>query len=323
VRPWFVVEMAVSLHKAILYPWPMNRLEATKLFLEVVEAGSFSKAARLTGTVQSTVSKQIAALEARLGAQLVRRSSRGLTLTAAGQHYYDEALRLVEEFDALDEAVSERERAPSGLVRLTCPPGLAPTYLLPNLGPFLARYPQLSIEFIVSQRVVNLIEERIDVAIRVGDLDDSDLGRRQIGTAAAIVVASTAYLEEHGEPATPADLDRHPCIASMHNGRPRAWQFARGSERASIDPKGSIRSDDVEVTRAAVKSGLGIGHAASWLFRDEIASGSIRRILAGYRCAERPINAVWAGNRALPRRIAVVVDHLASVCATEPDLRIR
>lgn len=294
-----------------------------KLFLRVAEAGSFSKAARHMGIVQSTASKQIAVLEKRLGAQLVRRTSRGLALTAAGQHYYDEALRLVDEFDVLDDAVSERERSPAGTVRVTSPPAFAASYLLPNLGPFVAKYPKLSLDFIVSQRIVNLVEERVDIAVRMGELEDSELRSRQVGTTTNLVVASAAYLNAHGEPNTPAELKHHACIASVRGGKPRSWLFNDGADRMIVEPKGSIRSDDAELTRAAVKAGLGIAYGASWLFREELASGAVRQILTDYACLHVPISAVWSGGRALPRRAAVFIDFLASVCAAEPALRIR
>jgi len=191
------------------------------------------------------------------------------------------------------------------------------------LRPFVATYPRLSLDFVVSQRLVNLLEEGIDVAIRMGDLDDSELRARQVGTTVAIVVASAAYLAEHGEPTTPAALDRHPCIASMRHGKPRPWQFGHGAARVIIDPAGPIQSDDSELTRAAVNAGLGIAYAPSWLFREELAAGAVRQILAGYPCRQIPINAVWPGERALPRRVAVFVDFLATICAAEPTLMIR
>ena len=301
----------------------MDRFDRTKLFLRVVEAGSFSKAARLTGIAQSTASKQIAALEKRIGAQLVRRTSRGLALTAAGQHYYDDALRLIDEFEALEDAVSDRDRSPTGLVRLTCPPGFATSYLLPRLEPLVAQHPGLSLEFVVSQHLVNLVEERINVAIRVGDLEDSELRSRQLGTTTAIVVASAEYLRTHGVPKTLAELEGCPCIASVHQNKPRRWHFWRGATRTTIEPKGPVRSNDVELTRTAVKAGLGIAYAASWLFRDELAAGTVRQILTDYECLQAPISAVWSGDRALPRRAAVLVDFIASICAAEPHLRIR
>jgi LysR family transcriptional regulator for bpeEF and oprC len=301
----------------------MDRLEMTKLFLRVVEAGSFSKAARLTGIAQSTASKQVAALEKRIGVQLVRRTSRGLALTAAGQHYYDDALLLVDEFEALEDAVSDRDRLPTGLVRLTCPPGFATSYLLPKLGPFVSQYPGLSLEFVVSQHLVNLVEERIDVAIRVGDLEDSELRSRQLGTTAVIVVASAEYLMNHGEPKTPAELEGRPCIASVRQGKPRPWNFRQGAVRMKIEPKGPVRSDDVELTRTAVRTGLGIAYAASWLFRDDLATGVVRQILGDYECIQAPISAVWSGDRALPRRAAVLIDYIATICAAEPELCIR
>jgi LysR family transcriptional regulator, regulator for bpeEF and oprC len=172
------------------------------LFVRVAEAGSFSKAAQQSGIAQSTASKRIASLEKRLGAHLLRRTSRGLALTLAGQRYYDEALRLVDAFEQLDETVGEHERTPAGVLRLTCPPGLATSYLLPRLGAFRAELPKISLDFVVSQGNLNLVKEGIDLAIRFGDLEDSEMRSRQVGTAEAIVVASAAYLPERGEPTT-------------------------------------------------------------------------------------------------------------------------
>lgn len=301
----------------------MDRLDVMRLFLRVAEAGSFSKAAEQSGVVQSTASKRIASLEKRLGVQLLRRTSRGLALTSAGQHYHDEALRLLDAFDELDETIAERERTPAGVLRVTCPPGLATSYLIPRLGPFRTEFPQLSLDFVVSQGNLNLVEERIDLAIRVGALEDSELRSRQVGTAEAIVVASSAYLHERGEPTTPDALNDHALIASARNGHPRSWTFRRGSESVTIDPRGPIQSDDVELTRSAVKSGLGVAHAASWLFKDELASGEIRQLLRDYQCLRAPISAVWSGDRTLPRRAAVFLTYLEGLCASEPTLRMR
>ncbi|MEG8048162.1 LysR family transcriptional regulator [Sphingomonas aerolata] len=301
----------------------MDRLDVLNLFLRVAEAGSFSKAAQQSGIAQSTASKRIASLEKRLGAHLLRRTSRGIALTSAGQHYYDEALRLVDAFEQLDETVGKRERTPAGVLRLTCPPGLATSYLLPRLGSFRAEFPRISLDFVVSQGNLNLVEERIDLAIRFGDLEDSEMRSRQVGTAEAIVVASAAYLRERGEPTTPYELRDHALIASARNGKPRSWAFRRGQECVTIDPHGPIQSDDVELTRGAVKSGLGIAHAASWLFKDELVSGEVRRLLTNYQCLIVPISAVWSGDRSLPRRAAVFLTYLEAICASEPTLRIR
>ncbi len=301
----------------------MDKLDVMKLFLRVAEAGSFSKAAQQTGIAQSTVSKQVASLEKRLGAQLVRRTSRGLALTSAGQLYHNEALRLVDAFDDLDEAVAEGQRSPTGVLRLTCPPGLATSHLLPHLDRFMTDYPKLSLDFVVSQGNLNLVEERIDIAIRVGELENSELRSRQVGTAEAIVVASAAYLRARGTPTNPEELRGHALIASARAGRPRSWTFRRGLERVTIDPQGPIQSDDVELTRCAVKSGLGIAHAASWLFKDELASGEVHRLLADYQCLQAPISIVWSGDRILPRRAAVFIAFFEAICAAEPTLRTR
>jgi LysR family transcriptional regulator, regulator for bpeEF and oprC len=301
----------------------MDRFDVINLFLRVAEAGSFSKAAQQSGIAQSTASKRIAGLEKRLGVQLLRRTSRGLALTSAGQRYHDEARHLVNALEELDETVAEREHTPAGVLRLTCPPGLATSYLVPRLGPFRAAFPKLSLDFVVSQGNLNLVEERIDLAIRVGKLEDSELRSRQVGTAEAIVVASSAYLRDQGEPVTPDQLRGHALIASARHGRPRSWTFRRGSERVTIDPQGPIQSDDVELTRSAVKSGLGVAHAASWLFKDELASGEVRRLLTEYQSLRAPISAVWSGGRTLPKRTAVFLTYLEAICASEPTLRIR
>lgn len=150
--------------------------------------------------MQCTASKQIAAFGRGIGTQLVPRTSRGLALTAAGHHYYGDCLRLIDEFEVPEDAVSERDRSPVGLFRLTCPPGFATSYLLPRLDPFVVQYPGLSLEFVVSQHFVNLVAELIDVAIRVGDLENSELRSRQIGTSTAIVGRSRIASVRSGSP---------------------------------------------------------------------------------------------------------------------------
>lgn len=301
----------------------MDRLDVLQLFVRVADTGSFSKAARAAGIGQPTVSKQIAALEARLGAQLLRRTSRGLSLTGAGQDLYDSAVRLLQDLVAAEARIGRGRVSPSGLVRVATSAGLGRMYVVPRLPEFFARFPDIALDLDISERHVNLIEDGIDVAIRIGRLSDSSLVARGIGSMEAVTVAAPSYIERFGEPMTPDDLERHACVVFMFRGAPNPWEFKAPSGTRAILPKGPVRTNDAEHIRAAVRAGLGIGHNASWLFAADIASGAVRRLLREFVPAPYPINAVHPGGRLLPGKVKVFVDFLAQICADEPTLRIR
>jgi LysR family transcriptional regulator for bpeEF and oprC len=301
----------------------MDRLDALQLFVRVVEAGSLTKAAGALGVVQPTVSKQIALLEDRLGAQLLNRTSRGLSLTAAGQDYYESALRLIAEFEEAEARIGRGQAAPAGMIRVASSAGLGRMYLLPRLPEFFARYPDVAIDFDVSERFISLIEDGIDVALRIGHLSDSTLVARRIGTMAVATVATPAYLERFGEPKTPGDLAGHDCVGFVHRGALVNWGFRGPAGPITIEPKGKVRSNDGEHMRAAVLAGLGIGHNASWLYAPELASGEVRELLVDYAPHPFPIHAVCPGGRRVASRARVFIDFLAELCAANPHLRIR
>jgi LysR family transcriptional regulator for bpeEF and oprC len=301
----------------------MDRLDALQLFVRVVEAGSLTKAAGALGVVQPTVSKQIALLEDRLGARLLNRTSRGLSLTAAGQDYYESAVRLIAEFEEAEARVGRGQSAPAGMVRVASSAGLGRMYLLPRLPEFFARYPEVSIDFDVSERFISLIEDGIDVALRIGHLSDSTLVARRIGCMAVATVASNAYLKRFGEPKTPADLVNHDCVGFVHRGALVNWGFNGPAGAITIEPNGKVRSNDGEHLRAAVLAGIGVGHNASWLYAPELASGEVREVLADYAPHPFPIHAVCPGGRRIPSRVRVFIDFLAELCASDPHLRIR
>jgi LysR family transcriptional regulator, regulator for bpeEF and oprC len=301
----------------------MDRLEALQLFVRVVESGSFSKAARAQNIVQPTVSKAIAALEERLGAQLLHRTSRGLSLTTAGQDYYDATVRLLGELEEAEGRIGRGQVAPAGLVRVASSAALGRMYLVPRLPAFFERFPDVAVQFEISERHVNLIEDGIDVALRIGILADSGLVARRIGSARGVTVASPAYLERRGTPETPAELANHDCVAFVFHGSPRPWTFKGPAGPIVVAPKGKIRSNDAEHIRAGVRAGLGIGHNVSWLYARELASGELRRLLTGYEPDPLPIHAVCPEGRHIPNRVRVFIDFLAETCAADPDLRIQ
>ena len=273
----------------------MDRLEALQLFVRVVEAGSLTKAARALGVVQPTVSKQISLLEEWLG-RAPAQSYRARPERHGGR---PGLLRIVR---APARGIRRGRRAhrtrsgsadrhdPGGVVA-----GIGRMYVLPKLPEFFARFPEVAVDFNVSERFISLIEDGIDVAVRIGHLSDSALVARRIGTMTVATVASPAYLERAGELRTPADLTRHDCIGFVHHGALTSWGFNGPAGPMTIEPKGQVRSNDAEHLRAAALSGLGISQSASWLYAPEIASGEVRQILTDYAPHDFPIHAVSAG----------------------------
>jgi LysR family transcriptional regulator, regulator for bpeEF and oprC len=216
----------------------MDRIDVMKLFVRVADLGSFSKAGKAEGLAQPTVSKQIAALEARLDVQLLRRGSNGLSLTQAGQDYYESSMRLLGEFGSAEARIGRGQTNPSGRIRVAMSAGFGRMYIVPRLPEFFARYPDVAVDLDVSDRHVNLIEEGIDVAIRIGNLSDSSLVARRIGSIKMETFAAPEYLGRHGEPKTPQELKDHACVVFLFQGAPRIWQYKLEEGMVAIEPDG-------------------------------------------------------------------------------------
>ena len=293
----------------------MDRLDAIRTFVRVVESGSFSAVAREAGIGQPAVSKQIAALEAHLGAQLLRRTSRSQTVTEAGRDFYESAVRLVGDLESAESRVGRGQVSPSGLVRATVAPVFGRLYVVPRLHEFFARYPDVTIELMITDRTVNLIEEAVDVSVHNGELSDSTLVVRKISQTPIVTVATPAYLEKYGTPATPAELDGHACVVFAPSGVPRAWGFEGRFGAIVHQPRGAFRTNDAEQIRAAVLANLGLAHTPGWLFAAEISSNAVRRVLRDYEPAPLTISAVHPGGRFLASKVRVFIDFLAEILA--------
>ena len=289
----------------------MDRMDAIRLFLRVVEGGSFAAAAREAGVGQPAVSKQIAALERHLGAQLIRRTSRSMALTDAGQAFYEAGTRLVDDLEAAESLVGRGQNAPSGLVRVTAAPAFGRLWIVPRLPTFFAQYPDISVELNASERTVNLIEEGVDLAIHNGPLADSSMIARRIAASPIVTVATPAYLEARGDLVSPADLERHACVIFAPLREPRPWTFRGKFGPIVHHPRGNFRTADAEQIRAAVLAGLGVAHTPGWLFEREIATGAVRRVLADYETEPLAISAVHPAGRRLPTKVKVLIDFLA------------
>src|SRR6266403_1280335 len=230
----------------------MDRLEGIKIFVRVVDSGSFSAVARELGTGQPAISKQVAALEEYLGAQLLMRTSRSLSLTEAGRDFYESAARLISDLEAAESRVGSGQASPSGVVRVTAAPGFSRRYVVPKLPSFRARYPNVVVEMLVSERTSNLVEEGIDLAIRNGTLSDSSLIARKIGESAIITVASVDYLERKGEPKRPSDLDGHDGVIFVSQDGPRPWIFASRTGQISYQARSEEHTSELQSRRELV-----------------------------------------------------------------------
>jgi LysR family transcriptional regulator for bpeEF and oprC len=300
----------------------MDRLEAMQLFVRVADSGSFSKAAISSGVSQSTVSKQIAALESRLGVQLLRRTTRGLSVTEAGQHYYDSVVQIIEAVDAADARVGHAQLAPAGVLRVAISAAFGRFYVLPFLPEFFALYPGLTIDLDISERHANLVEDGIDVAIRVGALSDSSLVARRIGGARSVTVGTPAYFERHGVPTHPRDVESRPCVIFTPQGASRSWRFAENGSPFMVDGKPVLRTNDAEHIRGAVLAGLGMGHNPGWLYARDIAEGRLLEVLAAYSPPAFPISAVSPAGRRQTRKAVVFTDFLAEKFKSIPELSV-
>jgi len=300
----------------------MDRLESIRMFVRVVESGSFSAVARDAVIGQPAVSKQVAALEARLGAQLLRRTSRSLSLTEAGQDFYESAVRLIDDLEAAESRVGRGQTAPSGMIRVTVAPAFGSIHVLPRLDEFCRRYPDITVEIVVTDRTVDVVQEGVDVAIHNGDRADSTVVAKKIAVTPIVTVATARYLKKHGQPSTPSELEGRECIAYVAQGVPLAWIFRSETGEYAHQPRGRVRTNDAEHIRTAVLLDLGLAHVPGWLFAREMESGEVRRVLRKFPREPLWIYAVHAGGRRLATKVRVFIEFLSQIFAEEPSLAL-
>lgn len=293
----------------------MDRFLLMHSFARVVETGSFSAVARELGTGQPNVSRHIAALERHLGTRLLHRSTRKLTLTPEGERYYSETRRVI---DAITEAESNArgEDAPQGLLRVACPTLLGRSHILPRVKAILTQFPGMEIDLQIGDRYIDLVEEGIDLAIRIGTLKDSALKARRIGAAQRVCVASSEYLAEHLAPTHPNDLRNHNCIVYTLSSAGSTWSF----RDINVAVRGRLRVNTPDGIRSGVLDGIGVAYAPGWLFEDALADGRVHSLLIEHRGPPVPINFVYAAQRLLPRRARVFMDFIAEAFARDPLL---
>lgn len=299
----------------------MDRITALQFFVRVVESGSFSQAARELGVGQPAVSKQIAVLEKRLGAQLLNRTSRKLRPTPVGVDFYEDAIRLLRDMDEVESRVVNGHKRLSGAVRLAAPPLFTSMMIVPTLPEFYSQFPDMTVEFVVSERYADLIQEGLDMALRVGNLNRSGLVARKIGSMRLATVASPAYLMHNGVPLHPSELDRHQLIANRHLGEMSDWRFNNSQSDVLKPPLGRFSCNNPADMHAAVLAGLGVAQSSRALFDRELRSGQVMEILGDFVPEPLPIHLLYNSAR-IPHRLRVFSDFLMQCVHNQPSLRL-
>jgi DNA-binding transcriptional LysR family regulator len=275
----------------------MNRLAAMDAFVRVVDTGSFTVAARQMRVGQPAISKIVAQLEERVGVTLLLRTTQGLSPTEAGERFYEHAKRAVQEADEAELNARGAGTALTGRLRIGGAVTFSRLHVVPRLRKFLAMHPALDVEVILDDRNVDLVEAGIDVALRMGNLQDSSLTARKIGQNPRVVVGAPSYFAEAGEPASPADLVSHQGVIYDQRGGGTVWTFTQGTAEAAVTIKGRVRLTAAEGVREAVFDGLGLAVASEWMFAPEIASGRVRRVLQDWHLPPIDLWAVFPSGR--------------------------
>ena len=288
----------------------MDQFQQMTAFVRVSETRNFSGVARELNISQSSVSKQIAGLEQRLGARLLNRSTRSITLTEEGAIYYEHCLAILDAVSEADASITATRTFPSGTLRLACPLSFGTLEIAPLLPRLLVECPNLNIELVMSDRFVDLVEEGIDLAIRVSDLTDSSLISRRIGTAGLLLVASPEYLDGRGRPKTLKDLQDHNCLINTGFSTFDRWHFIGTNGPVSVKVKGNLRANNSETLLAATLEGVGIGLIPTWLANDNLADSRLETVLPDLFSNPVPIHALYPSRRFVPAKVRFTIDAL-------------
>ena len=302
----------------------MNKLQAMEVFVQVVDAGSFTRAAETLQLPKATVSTLVQSLETALSTKLLHRTTRSVTVTTDGAAYYERCIRILSDVRDAEESISRTRLSPSGRLRVDVPTGLASEILIPALPAFFERYPDILMELGSTDRPVDLIEEGVDCAVRGGDLVDDNLIARRVGVINFVTAASPGYLARHGTPRHPRDLANHRCVTyfSAKTGKTYDWDFLRGDERIDMPMPGVIALNDSNAYVRAGLAGLGIIQMADYLMLQHVATGGMVRVLGDWSSDPLPVHVVYPQNRHLSAKVRVFVEWVSELFAQHPRMQI-
>ena len=290
----------------------MDTVTGMRLFIRVVETGSFSKASPALSITQPTATKHVAALEKRLGARLLHRSTRGVTATEVGAAYYDQCKAIVRQIDEADNLALLMQARLGGTLRISTSVAFGRRVLTPLALAFMRQHSELHLELSFEDRYVNLVEQGIDVAVRMGRLADSQLGVRYLGTNPWVLVASPAYLAEHGRPRKPADLAQHAALIYSTVQGDERWHFTGADGQLQAVPvRGPLRSNNLSALLAAARQGLGLAVLPRYVAHGSIASGAVLPLLEKWALPVQEVHAVFPSPKLLPSKVRSWCEFLA------------
>lgn len=289
----------------------MDRIDALRLFATVAELESFTKAADRQGLTPGAASKQISALEDRMQARLLERTTRSVRLTDAGRALLDRVRPWLSEYEAIENGLVADQAAAAGVLRVSAPVDFGAERLIEPVTAFMERWPSVEVRLELADRMVDLVDEGYDVAVRIGALTDSSLIAKRLADAPMTVVASPAYLQAAGKPAHPSELSRHNCIVDRNKPAPNLWRFHRGDESVEAKINGRMSLNGARAAVAAACAGAGIACPPAWSATHALQAGKVVRVLDDWSPDERELWALFPSNRYLAHRVRLFVDHLA------------
>jgi len=289
----------------------MDRLDAMSLFVAAVEAGSLSAASRRAGIPLATVSRRLSELEKHLQTRLLNRSTRRLTLTDAGESYLVACRRILGQVSEAERTAAGEYSSPTGELAVTAPVVFGRLHVLPVVAGFLAAYPDVDVRLTLSDRIAQLAEEHIDLAVRIGELPDSALVATRVGSIRRVVCASPAYLAEHGTPVEPRDLSSHDCVTFEGLAGPAKWSFVAGKGEIAVPVHSRLQVNTAEAAIDAAVAGLGLTKVLSYQADAAVRAGTLRLVLEPFEPPPWPVSLVYAGQGLLPVKLRAFLDFAA------------
>lgn len=297
----------------------LDRMGDIIAFVRAADARSFTVAAEKLGLSRSAVGKRIARLEERLGLRLLHRTTRSVSLSDESRAFYERCVRILADLDEAEAVMATRKEEPRGRLRLDVPVSFGRLHVLPILHHFMADWPELQVNVSFTDRYADLIEEGIDLAIRIGGADDSRLMARTLARHRVVACATPAYLDANGTPKSLEDLSRHSCLAFIHGGRPAEWRFSVDGRLRSVPVHGRFCAGNAEALRDGVLAGHGIAQLATFLVGDDLRAGRLVPILEAHAVDGEPIRAVYPSPRHLSPKVRHFIDRVAESWSPLPD----
>ncbi|PAU58133.1 LysR family transcriptional regulator [Pseudomonas sp. PICF141] len=298
----------------------MDRFQEMQVFATVAQEQGFSTAARRLGMSAASVTRAVAALEKRIGTQLLTRTTRSVHLSEAGQRYLEDCRRILTEVQEAEDSAAGSHAQPRGQLTITAPVLFGDLFVTPLMVGYLSQFPEVSINALLVDRVVSMVEEGIDVAVRIGELPDSNQHAIRVGEVRRVICASPGFLGDHGRPRHPADLSAGPIIATSSIGQHRSWPFIDAGEPISVrlEPRLVVTANQAAITAAAM--GLGLTRVLSYQVASKVAAGELEIVLADFELPPLPIHVVYQGGRKAPARVRSFVDFAVNVLREHPGL---